>query len=236
MNELLALEGVDAYYGQSQALFGLTLAVGEGEVVALMGRNGMGKTTTISTAIGFVRARKGSLRFAGREIGRFSPYQIARLGIGLVPEGRLVFPTLTVRENLIATRANYGGRAEPWTTARVYDLFPRLAERERSLAVTLSGGEQQMLAIGRALMLSPRLLLLDEATEGLAPLVRASIRAALARLRSDGLSILIVDKSLEELAPLADRVVVMEKGRTVWNGTPAELLAAPTTRTELLGL
>ncbi|HEY5348292.1 MAG TPA: ABC transporter ATP-binding protein [Candidatus Lustribacter sp.] len=236
MNELLALEGIDAYYGLSQALFGLTLAVGEGEVVALMGRNGMGKTTTISTAIGLVRARSGSLRFAGREIGRFAPHQIARLGIGLVPEGRLVFPTLTVRENLIATRANYGGRAEPWTTARVYDLFPRLAERERSLAATLSGGEQQMLAIGRALMLSPRLLLLDEATEGLAPLVRAAIRAALARLRSEGLAILIVDKSLEELAPLADRVVVMDKGRTVWNGTPAELLAAPGTRTELLGL
>ena len=236
MNELLRLEGVDAYYGSSQALFGMRLAIGQGEVVALMGRNGMGKTTTINTTIGLVRARGGSLRFAGREITRLASYRIARLGIGIVPEGRLVFPTLSVRENLIATSANYGTGSQPWTVERVYDLFPLLAERERKLAVTLSGGEQQMLAIGRALMLSPRLLLLDEATEGLAPLVRAAIRRALARLRGEGLSILIVDKGLEELAPLVDRVVVMEKGRAVWDGLPAELLADRTARTRLLGL
>jgi len=233
---LLELDAVDAYYGSSQALFAMSLAVGEGEVVALMGRNGMGKTTTIRTAIGLVRARNGSLRFGTTEIARFAAHRIARLGIGLAPEGRLVFPTLTVRENLVATSANYGRRSDPWTVERVYDLFPRLAERDRSLAVTLSGGEQQMLAIGRALMLSPRLLLLDEATEGLAPLVRATIREALVRLRSEGLSILIVDKSLEELAGLADRVVVMEKGRAVWTGTPAQLLADPHNRTRLLGL
>ena len=236
MSALLSLEGIDAYYGSSQALFGMTVNVDEGEVVALMGRNGMGKTTTLRAAIGLVRARGGSLRFGENEIGGLASHRIARLGIGLVPEGRLVFPTLTVRENLIATSANYGRRPQPWTLERVYDLFPRLAERETSLAVHLSGGEQQMLAIGRALMLNPRLLLLDEATEGLAPLVRAAIRSALARLRGEGLSILIVDKSLEELAPLADRVVVMEKGRAVWNGTPAQLLADPADRARLLGL
>ena len=236
MNELLTLEGVDAYYGQSQALFGMSLTVGEGEVVALMGRNGMGKTTTVHTTLGLVRARSGSLHFGGRRIERLRPHRIAQLGIGLVPEGRLVFPSLTVRENLIATSANYGASSIPWNVARVFELFPRLAERERSLAVNLSGGEQQMLAIGRALMLNPRLLVLDEATEGLAPLVRVAIRSALARLKDKGFSILIIDKGLEELAPLADRVVVMEKGRAVWQGTPRDLLADAHERTRLLGL
>ncbi len=236
MRPLLRFEDVDAYYGPSQALFGMTLQVGEGEVVALMGRNGMGKTTTVHTIVGLVRARGGALEFAGTDITHKPSHRIARLGIGLVPEGRLVFPTLTVRENLIATSANYGGYTEPWTVERVYALFPRLAERERSMAMNLSGGEQQMLAIGRALMLSPRLLLLDEATEGLAPLVRADIRAALARLKAEGQTLVIVDKSLEELASLADRVVVMEKGRAVWEGIPTELLADPHQRTRLLGL
>ncbi|HXP92299.1 MAG TPA: ABC transporter ATP-binding protein [Candidatus Binatia bacterium] len=214
----------------------MTLQVGEGEVVALMGRNGMGKTTTVHTIVGLVRARSGALEFAGTDIAHKPSHRIARLGIGLVPEGRLVFPTLTVRENLIATSANYGGYAQPWTLERVYALFPRLAQRERSVAMNLSGGEQQMLAIGRALMLSPRLLLLDEATEGLAPLVRADIRAALAQLKAEGQTLVIVDKSLEELTPLADRVVVMEKGRAVWEGVPAELLADAHKRTRLLGL
>jgi len=236
MSALLVLEGVEVFYGQSQALFGMSLDVGEGEVVALMGRNGMGKTTTINATIGLVRARNGTVTYAGRDLLRTPAHAIARLGIGLVPEGRQVFPTLTVRENLVATAANYGGVRTPWTTARVYELFPRLAEREHSLAVNLSGGEQQMLAIGRALMLNPNLLLLDEATEGLAPLMRAAIRSALARLKSEGLSILIVDKSLEELAPLAERVVVIEKGRALWTGTPAQLLADAATRTRLLGL
>ena len=236
MSDLLALDAVDVYYRQSQALFGMTLTVGAGEVVALMGRNGMGKTTTVHAAIGVVRARSGSIRFAGREIARSPSHAIARLGVGLVPEGRLVFPTLSVRENLIATSANYAGSARPWTVPRVYELFPRLRERDRALAAHLSGGEQQMLAIGRALMLNPHLLLLDEATEGLAPLVRAAIRSALVELKSNGLAIVIVDKSLEVLATLADRVVVMEKGRAVWNGTPAGLLADAATRTRLLGL
>jgi branched-chain amino acid transport system ATP-binding protein len=233
---LLDLSGVDASYGASQALFGMTLQVAEGEVVALMGRNGMGKTTTVRTIFALVRARGGTLAFAGTDIAPLPPHRIAQLGIGLVPEGRLVFPTLTVRENLVATAANRTGNPDPWTTEKVYALFPRLAERERSMAATLSGGEQQMLAIGRALMLNPRLLVLDEATEGLAPLVRADIRVALSRLKAEGLAILIVDKSLEELAPLADRVVVMEKGRAVWGGAPAELLADHERRTRLLGL
>jgi branched-chain amino acid transport system ATP-binding protein len=236
MSALLVLDGVDAAYGQSQALFGMSLAVGEGEVVALMGRNGMGKTTTINTTIGLVRARTGSITFAGRELTRLPAHAIARLGIGLVPEGRQVFPTLTVRENLVATAANSSGAAKPWTTDQVYSLFPRLATRARALAATLSGGEQQMLAIGRALMLNPTLLLLDEATEGLAPLMRAAIRDALAALKREGLSILIVDKSLEELRPLADRVVVIEKGRALWTGTPAQLLADASTRARLLGV
>ena len=236
MSALLSLQGIDAFYGHSQALFGMSLTVAQGEVVALMGRNGMGKTTTINVAIGLVRARRGSLHFGESDIGRLAPHRIARLGVGLVPEGRLVFPTLTVRENLVATSANYGDSRLPWTLERVYGLFPRLAEREKSLALDLSGGEQQMLAIGRALMLNPRLLLLDEATEGLAPLVRTAIRSALSRLKAEGLSILIVDKSLEELAPLADRVVVMEKGRPVWSGAPAQLLADASNRARLLGL
>ncbi len=236
MTTLLELEDVDSYYGQSQALFGMSLTAAEGEVVALMGRNGMGKTTTVRTTIGLVRARRGRLCFAGTEIGRLPPHRIARLGIAIVPEGRLVFPTLSVKENLLATSANVRNDPQPWTLTRIYALFPRLAERERSLAITLSGGEQQMLAIGRALMLNPRLLILDEATEGLAPLVRASIRAVLATLKREGLSILVIDKSLEELASLADRVVVMEKGRTVWNGIPADLLGAAAARTRLLGL
>jgi branched-chain amino acid transport system ATP-binding protein len=236
MSPLLELENVDVAYGQSQALFGMSLAVGKGEVVALMGRNGMGKTTTVNTIVGLVRSRSGSVRFAGRDVARLPSYAIARLGIGLVPEGRQVFPTLTVRENLVATSANYGSAPHPWTTARVYELFPRLAERARFPAVTLSGGEQQMLAIGRALMLNPHLLLLDEATEGLAPLMRAAIRGALLRLKGEGLSILIVDKSLAELGEIADRVVAIEKGHVHWSGAPAALLAEAATRTRLLGL
>ncbi|MGH7708453.1 MAG: ABC transporter ATP-binding protein [Vulcanimicrobiaceae bacterium] len=233
---LLELSNVTAFYGQSQALFGISLALGDGEVVALMGRNGMGKTTTVHTILGLVRARAGTVSFDGRDVGRWPAHRIARLGIGLVPEGRQVFPTLTVRENLIATSANYGARCDPWTLARVFELFPRLADRERSFGATLSGGEQQMLAIGRALLLNPRLLVLDEATEGLAPLVRADIRRALAQLKRDGLAILIVDKSLEELAPLADRVYVIEKGRATWHGTPHELLADDDRRARLLGV
>jgi branched-chain amino acid transport system ATP-binding protein len=215
---LLEASGLETFYGASQALFGMHLAVGEGEVVALMGRNGMGKTTTINSVLGLVRPRAGTVRFGGREIAGMRAYRIARLGIGLVPEGRRCFPNLTVRENLVAA-----ARGGEWTLARVSELFPRLAERRDQYANTLSGGEQQMLAIGRALMTNPRLLILDEATEGLAPVIRQDIWAAIRTLKSRGQSILVVDKTLSELLPVADRAFVLEKGATVWSGRPAEL-------------
>ena len=217
---LLEVSGLETFYGASQALFGVELAVGEGEVVALMGRNGMGKTTTISSILGLVRGRAGTIRLGGRTISGMSAHRIARLGIGLVPEGRRCFPNLTVRENLIAA-----ARKGDWTIARVNTLFPRLAERRDQYANTLSGGEQQMLAIGRALMTNPRLLILDEATEGLAPVIRQDIWAAIRTLKADGQSILVVDKTLSELLPVADRAFVLEKGQTVWSGLPGELTA-----------
>ncbi len=215
---LLELSGVETFYGPSQALFGVGLAVAEGEVVALMGRNGMGKTTTIRSILALTPAARGSIRFAGRDILRMSPHRIARLGIGLVPEGRRCFPNLTVRENLLAA-----ARRGRWTTESVETLFPRLAERRDQMARTLSGGEQQMLAIGRALMTSPDLLVLDEATEGLAPVIRQDIWEVIRRLKQEGQSILIVDKTLSELLPAADRCFVLEKGATVWSGAPAQL-------------
>jgi branched-chain amino acid transport system ATP-binding protein len=215
---LLEVSALETCYGASQALFGVELAVGEGEVVALMGRNGMGKTTTVRSICNLTPARAGVVRFAGREIGRLSPHRIARCGIGLVPEGRRCFANLTVEENLRAV-----ARPGPWTLEAVNSLFPRLAERRGQYAGTLSGGEQQMLAIGRALATNPRLLILDEATEGLAPLARQEIWAALRRLKGEGQAILVVDKTLKELMPVADRCVVLEKGRTVWQGRAAEL-------------
>ncbi len=217
---LLEIAGLESFYGASQALFGVELAVAEGEVVALMGRNGMGKTTTIRSVLGLVRPRGGSIRVAGREVGGLSPHRIARLGVGLVPEGRRCFPNLTVQENLVAA-----ARPGVWTLARVNELFPRLAERRDQYANTLSGGEQQMLAIGRALMTNPKLLILDEATEGLAPVIRHDIWAAIRRLKAEGQSILVVDKTLSELLPVADRCFVLEKGRTVFSGAPAALTA-----------
>ena len=217
---LLEVSNLETFYGASQALFGVELAVGEGEVVALMGRNGMGKTTTISSILGLLRVRAGTIRLGGRAISGMSAHRIARLGIGLVPEGRRCFPNLTVRENLIAA-----ARKGDWTIGRVNTLFPRLAERRDQYANTLSGGEQQMLAIGRALMTNPRLLILDEATEGLAPVIRQDIWAAIRALKADGQSILVVDKTLSELLPAADRAFVLEKGQTVWSGVPGELTA-----------
>ncbi len=217
---LLEVSNLETFYGASQALFGVELAVGEGEVVALMGRNGMGKTTTISSILGLLRVRAGTIQLGGRAISGMSAHRIARLGIGLVPEGRRCFPNLTVRENLIAA-----ARKGDWTIARVNALFPRLAERRDQYANTLSGGEQQMLAIGRALMTNPRLLILDEATEGLAPVIRQDIWAAIRTLKADGQSILVVDKTLSELLPVADRAFVLEKGQTVWSGVPGELTA-----------
>ncbi|UWR66317.1 ABC transporter ATP-binding protein [Phaeobacter inhibens] len=216
---LLSLKKVTASYGPSQALFGVELDIGEGEVVALMGRNGMGKSTTIKTICGMLPASEGTLHFAGNDLRKLPSHKIARLGIGLVPEGRRCFAPLTVEENLRAA-----ARPGPWDFAMVADLFPRLAERRDQTASSLSGGEQQMLAIGRALMINPRLLILDEATEGLAPVVRQEIWAAIARLKHDsGLSILVVDKTLRELAAVADRAVIVNKGATVWTGAMDEL-------------
>ncbi|MFU0505441.1 ABC transporter ATP-binding protein [Pseudaminobacter sp. NGMCC 1.201702] len=217
---LLEVSGLETFYGALQALFGVELVVAEGEVVALMGRNGMGKTTTISSILGMIRPRNGSIRLAGREVAGMRAHRIAQFGVGLVPEGRRCFPNLTVRENLVAA-----ARPGRWTAKRVNELFPRLEERHAQYANTLSGGEQQMLAIGRALMTNPELLILDEATEGLAPVIRQDIWAAIRRLKREGQSILVVDKTLSEMLPVADRCFVLEKGRTVFSGLPAALTA-----------
>ncbi len=221
---MLMVEKLQAAYGPAQVLFDMTFEIGAGEVVTLLGRNGMGKTTTINTIMGLIPARGGKVTFDGDMLTGQPPYRIAQHGLGLVPEGRQVFPTLTVEENLIATAAARFG-APVWTLERVYQFFPRLAERRANMGNQLSGGEQQMLAIGRALMTNPRLLILDEATEGLAPLVRAEIWECLARLKKDGQSILLVDKHLNAMLKLAERHVIVEKGCVVWTGTSAELAA-----------
>jgi branched-chain amino acid transport system ATP-binding protein len=220
---MLKVEGLQASYGRSRVLSDISLSVGEGEVVTLLGRNGMGKTTTIRSIIGLVRPLAGTITFTDVAIAGQPPEMIARRGIGLVPEGRQVFPLLTVEENLIATAANRLGRTDAWTLERIYRLFPRLEERHRQMGNTLSGGEQQMLAIGRALMTNPRLLILDEATEGLAPLLRAEIWNCLSTLKGAGQSILVVDKNLQALKRLADRHFIIEKGRTVWSGDSAAM-------------
>ncbi len=222
---MLIVEGLEAGYGSAQVLFGIDLAVAEGEAVTLLGRNGMGKTTTIRTIFGLIPARGGRVAVAGRDLTGAAPHRIAQAGLGLVPEGRQIFPTLTVEENLIAT-ARSDGPAR-WTLPRIWELFPRLAERRRNMGDQLSGGEQQMLAVGRALMTNPRLLVLDEATEGLAPLIREEIWSCLIRLKSEGEAILVIDKNLGALSRFADRHVVIEKGRTVWSGSTAGLDAAP---------
>ena len=210
-------------YGTSQVLFGIDLAIGEGEVATLLGRNGMGKTTTLRAICGLQAVRGGSIRFAGERVDGWRPDRIGRAGIALVPEGRQVFPNLTVKEHLVAFAANRAGSREPWTPGRVFDLFPRLRERAGNLGNQLSGGEQQMLAIGRALVTNPRLLILDEATEGLAPLVREEIWACLVHLREAGQTILVIDKYVEKLIALADRHTIVERGRVVWQGSSVEL-------------
>lgn len=220
---MLTAYHLEASYGASQVLFDVSITVGEGEVVTLLGRNGMGKTTTIRAIMGLLPAKGGALRFDGREVSGLPPEAIARLGIGLVPEGRQIFPTLTVRENLVATAANRLNHPKPWTLERVYALFPRLKERAGQFASTMSGGEQQMLAVGRALMTNPKLLILDEATEGLAPVIRAEIWNCIETLKEEGLSILLIDKNLSVLKRLADRHCILEKGRTAWTGTSVEL-------------
>jgi branched-chain amino acid transport system ATP-binding protein len=229
---ILAVDGLETCYGQSQVLFGVSLAIGEGEMVTLMGRNGMGKTTTVRSVMGLTPARAGRVRFAGVDIRGWPAFRVAQAGIGLVPEGRQIFPNLTVRENLVATASGRGA----WTLARVEELFPRLAERASSMGNQLSGGEQQMLAIGRALMTNPRLLILDEATEGLAPLIRRDIWNCLARLKATGLSILVIDKNVGALMRVADRHVIIERGRVVWQGASAALAAAPDVQHRYLGV
>ena len=233
---MLRLDAIEAHYDRNQVLFGVALEVGQGEVVALMGRNGMGKTTTVNNVVGLIQPRRGSIHFEGRMLNGLPPYRITKLGIALVPEGRQIFPTLSVRENLIATAANYGQISEPWTLDRVLELFPQLAERRNHMGNQLSGGEQQMLAIGRALMLCPKLLILDEATEGLAPILREKIWTCLKGLKALGLSILLIDKNLDELAPLADRTYIMEKGRIVWEGVTATLTGSEDLKLRYLGV
>jgi branched-chain amino acid transport system ATP-binding protein len=234
--KLLDVAGIETCYGLSQVLFGISLAVAPGEMVTLMGRNGMGKTTTVRSIMGLSPARAGSIRFGGRDISRFPAYRIAKLGIGLVPEGRQIFPNLTVRENLVATAANPLAAKDSWTLAKVHDFFPQLRERAGSMGSQLSGGEQQMLAIGRALMTNPRLLILDEATEGLAPLIRAEIWRCLVRLKVEGHAILVIDKNVETLTRVADRHYLIERGRVVWTGTSRELAAAPNIQHRYLGI
>lgn len=233
---LLELRDIETSYGLSRVLFGVSLTIGRGEMVSLLGRNGMGKTTTVRSIMGLTPPAAGSIRFDGDEIGGLPAYRIAKRGIGLVPEGRQVFPNLTARENLIATAANYGGASEPWTLETVLALFPRLAERAGSMANLLSGGEQQMLAIGRALMTNPRLLILDEATEGLAPILRHVIWNSLRLLKELGQAALIVDKNTKALTAIADRIYVIEKGHIVWSGKSAEFEEEPTIRERYLGV
>ena len=220
---MLRVRDLEVYYGASQALFGMELAVDAGEVVTLMGRNGMGKTTTVHAIMGLQPSRRGTVEFEGMRVDGQPSFRIARLGLGLVPEGRQIFPNLSVRENLIAASANRTGRPSPWTIERVFEFFPRLSERQRNMGSQLSGGEQQMLAVGRALMTNPKLLILDEATEGLAPLIRHEIWACLGRLKRDGQAILVIDKNVGALIGLADRHHIVEKGRVVWTGTSQAL-------------
>ena len=235
MRALLQIVGLQAGYGETRVLFDVNLAINPGEVVTLMGRNGMGKTTTIRTLMGLVKPTGGSVRINGVDLTGRPAYVVAQTGLGLVPEGRQIFPTLSVEENLVATAANRAGGTPRWTLSSVYDFFPRLQERRGNLGNQLSGGEQQMLAIGRALMTNPNLLILDEATEGLAPIIRAEIWNCLKTLKQNGQSILIVDKTVSALEKLADRHVILEKGVTVWAGTSAELSADPSLKERYLG-
>ena len=235
MTALLEVSGLTARYGTSQVLFGMSFAAARGECITLIGRNGMGKSTTVRSLLGMIRTHEGRVELDGHAIGGWPSYRIAQAGIGLVPEMRQIFPTLTVRENLVATARVKGG-ASPWTLERVYALFPRLKERERNLGTQLSGGEQQMLAIGRALMTNPRLLVLDEATEGLAPLVRTEIWRCLAELKREGLTLIVIDKNIAPLARLADRHYIVEKGRVAWQGDSQALLADPALLHQYVGV
>jgi branched-chain amino acid transport system ATP-binding protein len=222
---MLSVRNLQSAYGRSQVLFDVALDIAEGEVVTLLGRNGMGKTTTVRSIMGLLAPKGGDIRFESQDVRGIAPEKIARCGIGLVPEGRQVFPTLSVRENLVATASNRLKRSSPWTLSQVYALFPRLQERAGQSARTLSGGEQQMLAVGRALMTNPKLLILDEATEGLAPVIRAEIWGCIEALKAQGQSILLIDKNINVLKRIADRHYIIEKGRTVWSGSSTDLAA-----------
>jgi branched-chain amino acid transport system ATP-binding protein len=233
---MLTIEGVETAYGDSQVLFGVNLTMSAGQVVALLGRNGMGKTTTVRSIMGITPVRAGAILFDGTPIQRWPSYRIAQAGLGLVPEGRQVFPNLTVRENLVATASNRTGKARPWTLDRILELFPPLAARQRNMGSQLSGGEQQMLALGRALMTNPRLLILDEATEGLAPLVRTEIWRCVQHLKAEGLSILLIDKNVQALTRVADAHYILEKGRIVWSGSSEALRERPEIQHRYLGV
>ena len=233
---MLKVEGIEASYGASQVLFGMSLEVGKGEVVTLMGRNGMGKTTTIRSIMGLLKPHGGRVFFENEDITGQSPHKIARLGIGLVPEGRQVFPNLTVRENLVATAHSDPQNKDPWNLEKVMTRFPALSQRINGMGSELSGGEQQMLAIGRALMTNPKLLILDEATEGLAPQIRTEIWRCLEDLKGQGQSILVIDKNVAALTRIADRHYIIEKGRVVWSGTSEALLVQPEIQHKYLGV
>lgn len=233
---MLEVRDLETSYGSSQVLYGIEIHIGAGQVVTLMGRNGMGKTTTIKSICGMVAPQAGSIILEGLDIAGLPSHTIARAGIGLVPEGRQIFPNLTVKENLVATAHNLAGSPNPWTIDRVLDFFPSLASRINGMGNELSGGEQQMLAIGRAIMTNPKLLILDEATEGLAPQIRADIWLSLAELKSEGQAILVIDKNLAALNRIADQHFIIEKGVSVWSGTPKELDAEPKIKERYLGV
>jgi branched-chain amino acid transport system ATP-binding protein len=233
---MLKVDRIESFYGASQVLFGMSLTVGAGEFVTLLGRNGMGKTTTLNSIMGIVRTKAGRVEFEGRDLTGQPPFRIAQSGLGLVPEGRQVFPNLTVTENLVATAANRTGRSDPWTLEKVFAMFPELEQRRAGMANLLSGGEQQMLAIGRALMTNPNLLILDEATEGLAPLIRQEIWRCLGRLKAEGQSILVVDKNVGDLIRITDRHYIIEKGQVVWEGSSQALHDQPDLHSRYLGV
>jgi len=233
---MLEVKSIETSYGTSQVLFGMSFSVNEGEVVSLLGRNGMGKTTTIRSLMGMVPTHGGTITFEGAEVQKLKDYQIAKLGLGLVPEGRQIFPNLTVRENLIATAANRSGVAEPWTVDAIVDMFPNLGNRMTNMGNQLSGGEQQMLAVGRALMTNPKLLILDEATEGLAPLIREEIWKCLEGLKARGQSILVIDKNVDALTRIGDRHYIVERGQIVWEGSSQQLSADEELQHRYLGV
>ncbi|VCU71176.1 High-affinity branched-chain amino acid transport ATP-binding protein LivF [Pigmentiphaga humi] len=231
---MLSIQGLAAKYGSCQALFDVDLEVKRGEVIGLIGRNGMGRTTVINCLFGLLKPAAGTISFDGQQLNGLAPHRVGRLGLSLVPEGRQIFPTLTVEENLLATAKRTD--ASSWTLDKIYELFPRLKERRSNLGTQLSGGEQQMLAIGRALMTNPRLLVLDEATEGLAPIVRAEIWSVLARLKEEGLTMIVVDKNTKALLRLSDRNFILDKGVTVWKGSSPELAARPELIAQYVGV